>query len=228
MQPEAWRQMRLPWMRWPRRCCMSLKRRDCSQLRDASQYLRGSTSFFPRHSHRQRWRPGGVRLLYQPVEPQRRYLFSALLCTTYSPPPTDTTRVAPVPSEKTRYRGRSGIRRETTVAHPANISSVAGYARLRQMVISVAAVLHLPGLNPHSVKMKKWRCHWQIYYVIMSYFLSLFTWATDWVTLFFSCFFNLFYMSSLARHTLFYHWLFVHIICAKFKYVTVSDYFFVE
>lgn len=47
----AWNRTRRPWTRWPKRCCTSPRRKDCSQPRDASPYLRGSTS----SSRRSRW-----------------------------------------------------------------------------------------------------------------------------------------------------------------------------
>lgn len=150
MQPEAWRQMRQPWMRWPRRCCMFPKTRDCSQPRDVSPYPRGSTSFFPRRKHRQRGRPGGgVIFLNQPIRIlSHRGDACSLLCPSYSPPPTDMTRVCLGPSEKARHWGISSIRVESSVAHPADISSDAG------SVFTADGHVQLPGLNPHRVKMK--------------------------------------------------------------------------
>lgn len=54
MQHAVWRRMKLRWMRWPRQCCMSPKRKDCSQPRDASPYPSGSTSFSRRRRGGQR------------------------------------------------------------------------------------------------------------------------------------------------------------------------------
>lgn len=44
MEHGAWTRMKQLWTRWPKRCCTSPKKKDCSQPRDASPYLRGSTS----------------------------------------------------------------------------------------------------------------------------------------------------------------------------------------
>lgn len=42
--------MKPPWTRWPEQCCTSPRRKDCSQPRDASPSLRGSTSSSRRSS----------------------------------------------------------------------------------------------------------------------------------------------------------------------------------
>lgn len=146
-QHEVWKQMKPRWMRWPRQCCMFPKRRDCSQPKDASPYLRGSTSFFPRARRKQRDGPGGVRLLYQPICIQSHRDVSSLLCTAYFPLPPQMQHVSvQVPSQKARHQGRSRVRGQSSVTQPAEMGSVTG---------SVAALLHLPGLNP--VKTKGWR-----------------------------------------------------------------------
>lgn len=88
-QREVWRQMKLRWMRWPRRCCTSPKRRDCSQPRDASPYPSGSTSFSPRRrdgTDGETWRRCEIALpAHLHTEPQRTCVFSARR--TLPPPP---------------------------------------------------------------------------------------------------------------------------------------------
>lgn len=49
----GWTRMNWRWMRWPKPCCTSPKRNDCSRPRGASPYPRGSTSSCPRSS----WQP---------------------------------------------------------------------------------------------------------------------------------------------------------------------------
>lgn len=65
MRLEVWRWTKQHWTRLPRQCCMSPKRRDSSQPRDASPYHSGSISFS--RSGRNVWPEGGVRSLYQPI-----------------------------------------------------------------------------------------------------------------------------------------------------------------
>lgn len=123
-QHEVWRPMKLRWMRWPRRCCMSPKKRDCSQPRDASPYPSGSTSFSPRRRGGQTdWRRCEIALpAHLHTEPQR----SSLLCSTYSPRPTSPQIQhvsVQVPQRSPRQQGRSSIRGESNTTHPADMSS---------------------------------------------------------------------------------------------------------
>lgn len=69
-----------------------------------------------------------------------------LLCSALhtSPLPPQMQHVSvQVPSQKARHQGRSRVRGQSSVTQPAEMGSVTG---------SVAALLHLPGLNPVKTK----------------------------------------------------------------------------
>lgn len=154
-------------MKSPRQCCMSPKRRDCFQPRDASPYPRGSTSSSPRtrvkqadkHTGRETWRRCDIAL---PAHLQTEEM-PFLLCYTKPHPPQIQHVSVLVPQRRADP--------EEKAAGP----TLEGVIRCR-----VTALPHLPGLNPHSKTLRireqsinRWRvCHRGIWIHFYHFYVS--------------------------------------------------------
>lgn len=119
-QHEAWRRMKLRWMRWRRRCSMSPKRRDCSQPRDASPSPSGSTSFYlrRRETDRETWRTCEIAWpAHRRTESQRRRVLSALGAL-----PRKIQDVS-VQVPQRRPDSRTSVKGDSSSTHPEDMSS---------------------------------------------------------------------------------------------------------